>query len=176
MTRENLSARWYQVLGPAQPQALLWAWGRVAGRLHGRNGPGVLVDGWLNRSQQCAQMAISIVACISSSAASRRWSSIPPYSALWGRTSVLCAGLGPYYNTGMEALECVHRRERSCEGSCSLHRPNHSMHGFAGLSTKNRPAWWLQHVFNLAQRLKRNPNEQKYPTELLRLPSLPESS
>ena len=36
---------------------MLQAWGRVAGRVCRRKGPGVLVSTWLNVSQQCAQVA-----------------------------------------------------------------------------------------------------------------------
>jgi len=59
-----------------KPQATLQARGRVAGKLHGGEEKDLrmLVDTQLNTSQHCAQVAknaASILACISSSAASR---------------------------------------------------------------------------------------------------------
>ncbi|KAJ7426595.1 hypothetical protein WISP_14484 [Willisornis vidua] len=74
---------------------------------------GVLVNGWLNMSQQCAQVAkkaSGILACIRNSVARREVIFPPVLGTGKASSQILCSVLGPSLKKDIEVLERVQRR------------------------------------------------------------------
>ncbi|KAJ7397493.1 hypothetical protein BTVI_135090 [Pitangus sulphuratus] len=113
--RFNKAECWVLHLGHNNPSAALEAWKRVVGKLPSGKGPGVARQQQLNVSQQCAQAARKtngIVACVSSTVASRaRAVSVPLYLALVRLHLESCVQFwAPRYMKDIEVLEYVQTR------------------------------------------------------------------
>jgi len=110
----NKNKCWVPHFSYKKAHALLQAWGRLAGKLHGGKGF-ESVSSWLNMSQQCAQVAKKangILAWIRNRVARKsREVIVPLYSALLRLHLQYCVQFWvPWYKKDIKALDCVQKR------------------------------------------------------------------
>jgi len=92
----NKAECWVLRLGHNDPMQSYRGWGRVAGKMPGRKGPGLFVDSRLPLSQLCAPMANGILACTRNSVASSTRAAIVHCVLSIGEATpqILCSVLG----------------------------------------------------------------------------------